>query len=146
MYKAFPQEMKAGDDIPLHLLHLYLQRLTTFMTQIKASMKPGTRIMFRTTAMPRYSNCKCQCEGTSQWSMGSPTQITEMNQAGRAAAQEVGLEIIDFDQMLQRYRGGDHGAYLRDAIHPKESFLLTALNMALNMFFFSAPVQPAQTH
>ena len=137
LHNSAPLEM-AGEGVPLDLLHLYMQRLADFMGLMKRSVSPGTRLMFRTTAMPRFSTCRCECNNTGDWSMGRPAQVTEMNQASRQAAKQNGFEVIDFDLMLHRFYGGHH--YLRDAIHPKDSFLMTALNMALNMFF-SAPAQ-----
>ena len=136
MHKSSPEDM-AGDEIPVELLQLYMQRLTAFMTLMKAAVSPATRLMFRTTAMPRYSNCRCQCNETS-WSMGRPAQVTELNQAGREAARQSGLEVVDFDMMLHRFHGAD--SYLKDSIHPKDPFLLTALNVALNMLLAAKPL------
>ena len=83
MHKAAPSEM-AGDDVPLEVLRVYLRRLTSFMSLVKGRLGDGpARLMFRTTAQPQHSYCKCNCSegcGGGDWSLGRPAQVAEMNQ------------------------------------------------------------------
>ena len=100
MHKTVGDEL-TGDDIPVHLLQQFMARLQEFMHLVSATVRPGTHLIFRTTATPRCDVMSYMLLLTAAYRGGDAGKILSVGKArvlisrGVAAGTAVALAAVD---------------------------------------------------
>lgn len=73
--------------------------------------------------------------------LGRRYYITQLNAALVTVANKLGLQVVDYEQVGNRFLDGQ--AYLSDLIHPGKTVGLEIANLYLNLLYQHLEQQPA---
>ncbi|KAL6757004.1 hypothetical protein V8C86DRAFT_2634133 [Haematococcus lacustris] len=94
---------------------------------VRRALPQSPLLLYHTTMAPRFNTSTGIMHRAY---LGRRFFITQLNVAGRQAAQELGLEVVDYAAVANRFMEGQ--AYLADAIHPGRLVGLELANLYLN--------------
>ncbi|GAX85229.1 hypothetical protein CEUSTIGMA_g12649.t1 [Chlamydomonas eustigma] len=126
LYAHEPQQV-AGEQLALAVIESWIQNYTEAVSYAKKVFPEAGLYAQRTTMQPRYDTSSGIMEKTY---LGKAVFVRQLNAAGRHAAGTLGLEILDFEAIANRFQEGQR--YLQDLIHPGLEVGLEMANMLLN--------------
>lgn len=118
-----------GEQLELQLLRNWSANFTRVVEYAKTVFSQTPLWAFHTTVPPKFEPATGR---THKPYLGRRYFTAQLNAAGVAAARELGMQVVDYAALGDRFLDQGQAALL-DLIHPKEALSLEFLNIYLNL-------------